>query len=350
MTVGEKAKKRLEEFVPEINAKVEEYFDMELRKEFGFNAKQKQLVRKILEHSREFLLRKQKKIRPAFVYCSYLLGSKEVDEKVWQAALGVDLVADAAILMHDDFMDRDDLRRGGLSTHAFFREQMGGDEHVGDVIAVNVGDAMLCLGFELVVGTGNTDAAQVLMRGIANTAFGQAYDISLEAFGNWTEEDVLDLHRAKTAIYTYENPLFVGAHLAGLPKPAFEVLREYSRDGGVAFQLQDDILGVFGDPGKTGKSADSDLKQGKCTLLVLKALDRPEVRKVWGNRQATREELDRAKQAIVDCGSYDYSKKLAAELAAKAAKTAEKLRGLKLNPDAIDYIQGVAEYMVTREV
>ena len=212
------------------------------------------------------------------------------------------------------------------------------------------------LGLELIADIGNTKATKQMLRGIANTGFGQAFDVTLEAFMNWTEEDVIVLHRAKTAIYTYENPLFVGAYLANLPEKVLGILHDYAMNGGVAFQLQDDILGVYGEPEKTGKSADSDLKQGKCTLLVLNALQKgskeqkEKIMKIWGNWTASREDLDAAKIVIKDCGSYEYNRKMASEYAAKAAKTAESLRQLNLNQEAVDYIQGIAEYMVTREV
>ena len=104
----------------------------------------------------------------------------------------------AALLMHDDFMDEDQTRRGGPTTHMYF-----GGGHYGDSMAVDIGDALLCLGFELVED-------KEILRAIVNTAYGQAYDVSLEKFGKWTEDDVLTMHKAKTAIYTYENPLFIG--------------------------------------------------------------------------------------------------------------------------------------------
>ena len=144
--------------------------------------------------------------------------------------------------------------------------------------------------------------------------------------------------------------------MAGLPEEALKILHDYAMDGGVAFQLQDDILGVFGTPEKTGKSADSDLLQGKCTMLVLKVFNggttgqQNAVRKVWGKPEAPRQDLDNAKQAIIDSGSLKYSNDLAREYAAKAAKTASGLRNLDLNSESIDYIQGIAEYMVNRKV
>lgn len=223
-------------------------------------------------------------------------------------------------------------------------------------MGINVGDTILCMGYEKLLDCGNGSIMRQMFRSITNTAHGQSYDLSLEAFGHWNEDDVITLHRAKTAIYTYENPLKIGGLLAGLSSEAFQILHDYAMDGGVAFQLQDDILGVFGTPEKTGKSADSDLLQGKCTMLVLKIFNdgtpaqQKTVKKVWGKIEASRKDLDAAKQAIIDSGSLHYSNGLARRYAMKAAKTAAKLRDLHLNSEAIDYIQGIAEYMVNRDV
>jgi len=353
--LGMKAKKTLEEFVPVIDSKIVIEIEKEIGKKFGFNQRQKQVVKEALEHGKEYILRPTKRLRGSFVIYGFKLGGGRPDEKIWRAAVGIELVH-AALLMHDDFMDGDEQRRRGVTTHRYFEQKFGGDAHLGEAMAVTVGDALLCIGFELIQDTGNAAAMKQVLRGITNTAWGQGYDVTLEAFTHWTQEDVLVLHRAKTAVYTYENPLFAGTFLAVLPDGVRNILKDYSRDGGIAFQLQDDILGVYGDPAKTGKSADSDLKQGKCTLLVLKVFEegteqqKTAVRRVWGKRDAGREELDAAKVAIKDSGSYEYSKNLAMGYAAKAAKTAEKLRELKLNPEAIDYIQGIAEYMTEREV
>jgi geranylgeranyl diphosphate synthase type I len=256
--------------------------------------------------------------------------------------------------MMDDFMDQDLIRRGGQTTHKFYESKPNGNAHYGESMAVNIGGVILNLGYELLLDSGSTAAMHQMLRGIANTFYGQSYDVTLEREKVWTEEDVLSLHRAKTGLYTYENPLVIGALLAEQNSEVIQLLKSYSADGGVAFQLQDDILGVFGSAEKTGKSADSDLMQGKCTLLVLKAFEskthKPVVQKVWGDPNATRADLDAAKQAIIDSGSLDYSRELAKKLAANAAITANKLRKLNLTNEAVDFIQGIAEYMVIREV
>ncbi|KKR68453.1 MAG: hypothetical protein UU09_C0008G0004 [Microgenomates group bacterium GW2011_GWA2_40_6] len=350
------AKQTLINFIPLIDSKLNEFWDQEIAKNFGFNQKQKNLVKKMLLHAKEHNLRAAKRIRGAFVFYAYQLG-KSTDDRIWDAAIGVELVH-TALLMHDDAMDQDDVRRGRPTTHKFFEN---GDSHYGESMAYDLGDAVLSLGYEQVLNSKfDSDlvikATQKLLRGITGTAHGQAFDISLEKLSSWTEDDVITLHRAKTALYTYENPLFIGAILAGLKGKVFDVLHDYSMDGGVAFQLQDDILGVFGDPEKTGKSADADLLQGKCTLLIshiLKAGSASQIvalKKVWGKRSAPKSDIDLAKTAIIDSGSLDYSKKISKDYAAKAVKTAEELRNLKLNPEAIDFIQGVADYMVNRDL
>lgn len=351
------AKETLMKFVPLIDEKLKKYWDEEMALNFGYNQKQKDLVAKMLNHAMEHNLRPAKRIRAAFVYYGHMLG-KPVAENIWKPAMAVELVH-TALLMHDDMMDQDLARRGQPTTHKFFEN---GDSHYGESMAVDVGDGVLELGQELLIGADYEPklvikASQKLLRGITNTAWGQAYDITVEKIiEQCSEDDVITVHKAKTAIYTYENPLFIGAILAGLKGEVFDILTDYSMDGGVAFQLQDDILGVFGDPEKTGKSANSDLLQGKVTLLILKTFKDGSgeqieaVKKVWGKRLATADDIDKAKQAIIDSGSLQYSRDISKNYARKAVETAQKLRDLNLNSEAIDFIQGVAEYMVEREV
>lgn len=350
------AKQTLIDFVGVIDKKLEKYWQEELKRDFGFNEKQKELVRKILVHATEHNMRPAKRIRGALVYYGYMLG-KPFCESIWDACMSVELVH-TGLLMLDDFMDQDDIRRGLPTTHKVFEN---GDLHYGESMAVMIGDIALTLGYELVLNSDfNSDvkikATQKLLRGVTNTAYGQCYDVTLEKMNNLVEDDVITLHKAKTVIYTYENPLYIGAILAGLDNDVLKILTEYSMDGGVAFQLQDDILGVFGDPEKTGKSANSDLLQGKVTLLILKTLSKGNeqqmeaLKKVWGKRTASSEDIVAAKQALIDSGSLDYNRKMSVDYAKKAVVSAEKLRNLQLNKEAIDFIQGIAEYMVNREV
>lgn len=354
--MGKLAKLNLEKLAKEADSRLEAYWDEEVGNSFGFNETQKELVRKMLLHAREHNLRRAKRIRASFIYYSFLLSGK-VDERIWRAAEAVELVH-TALLMHDDFMDKDLVRRGEPTTHVYFAD---GDQHYGDSMAVNVGDAVLCLGFERLLVSGFESekvnlATKQLLRGITNTAYGQAYDTSLAKLGEMTEEKVMSLHRAKTAIYTYENPLLIGGILAGLDKETMEVLHDYSVEAGIAFQLQDDVLGIYGDEEKTGKSANSDLLQGKVTLLVSKTVEvgtenqRKDLMKVWGKAASKMEDIEKAKAAIKESGAYKYSVEVARGYAKRASEKVSTLRGKGLNEEAVDYLEGIALYMVEREV
>ena len=351
-------KQTLMDFVGKIDKRLVSYWDEQLAHDFGFSETQKKLVRKILLHASEHNLRPAKRLRGSFVYFASRMSGEE-ENFAWEAALALELVH-TALLMHDDVMDGDDVRRGKPTTHKYFET---GDVHYGESMAYNVGDAVLCLGFELLAKS-KVDpqrvliASQKMLRSIAETSYGQAYDVTLEKMHTgWDDDDIIALHKAKTAIYTYENPLCIGAHLAGITdQTIFTILREYSLDGGVAFQLQDDILGLFGDSEKTGKSSDSDLTHGKCTLLISHCLSEGTTAQIdalklaWGNRHATSEQIRLAKQAIKDSGSLDYSNNISRDFAAKAAQTASKLRTFGVLEESVAYLEGVAMYMVDREL
>ena len=229
-------------------------------------------------------------------------------------------------------------------------------------MACCLGDTLMALGYEELLKLNFDDrivkkAMVKLLRGITHTTYGQAFDVSLEKMDNWSENDVISLHSAKTAIYTYENPLLIGGILAGLEKPILDILSKYSMYGGVEFQLQDDILGIFGDEKKTGKSSNSDLIHGKRTLLILKTLElgnkeqQEDIKKVWGKGINDEELVSRAKKAIIESGSLDYSKKLINVYAEKSIETAKELHKFKnLNSEAIEFITELSHYLANREV
>lgn len=357
-SIGRSAKHSLDDFIALIDPRLDEYWRSELDRRFGFNEGQRRLVSEMIAHAHEHNIRPAKRLRASFVYYAYLLNRPEIDERIWRVAMSVELVH-TALLIHDDFVDEDTSRRGKPTTHVYFGMT---DKHYGNSMAVMVGDMVLCAGYQLLVESGFTgtplvDAMSKMLRGIMDTSCGQAYDISLQRLRHkWSEDDVIALHKAKTSIYTYENPLLIGALLGDLSRDAFPILHNYAMDGGVAFQLQDDILGVFGDPEHTGKSADSDLLQGKATLLVMKVFLEGSnaqvhaVEKVWGRHHATRADIEDAKQAIIDSGSLRYSKAVSREYALRAVKSAMDLRRLQLDTGSITYLQGIAQYMVERDL
>ena len=228
-------------------------------------------------------------------------------------------------------------------------------------MALNVGDIDLLAGHQILGECAFAEKLKLaalnrMLRGVINTGFGQAFDVTLEAKGKAVEKDIFDLHLAKTAIYTYENPLHVGALLAGANESDLKSLSKYAIPGGVAFQLQDDILGLYGDPAKTGKPAHSDLRQGKMTLLVIYALKHgspaqvTRLKQIWGKRDLTQAEAEEARKIVKDTGSLDYSRDVSRSWAKRAQKAIPDMINRGWNKEAIHYLDGIAQYMVERDI
>ncbi len=360
------AKAALENFVTKIEKVLESYFNNEIANVFGVSKKEKDLSTHIWKHIKEHNLRPAKRLRGSFVYYGYKLLDGKKRKDILNAAMSIELIH-TALLIHDDFMDQDDTRRGKPTTHEYYKSYHTNNKfrfnpfHYGESMAVTVGDVALLAGHELIGKSKfNTErklhALNRTLRGIVNTGLGQAFDITLEGKGVASEKDITDLHLAKTAIYTYENPLHVGSVLAGAKMNDLDLISKYAIPGGIAFQLQDDILGLYGDPIKTGKPAHSDLRQGKMTLLITKALEfgsktqQKRLREIWGKRDLTESEANEARKIVRDTGSLEYSHKVSVKWAKKAQKAIPEMKKRKWNEEAIYYLDGIAQYMVERDV
>ncbi|MCW2817726.1 MAG: Polyprenyl synthetase [Marmoricola sp.] len=190
----------------------------------------------------------------------------------------------ASALVHDDLMDASDVRRGRPSTHRAFeqlhREQRwtAGSEQYGASAAILLGDLLLSWSDEM-LRTCGLPAEQVLAAlgyfDLTRTEVvaGQFLDVSVQARGTADVDTAMTVLRYKSAKYSIERPLHIGAALGGATPEVVDQLSRFGLPLGEAFQLRDDLLGVFGDPEVTGKPAGDDLVEGKRTVLVALALD-----------------------------------------------------------------------------
>jgi geranylgeranyl diphosphate synthase, type I len=226
------------------------------------------------------LLAGGKRLRAAFCYWGWRGAGGADCPGIFAAAAALELLH-AGALVHDDLMDASDTRRGQPSLHRQFEAwhtaagYRGSPQAFGMGSAILLGDLLLCWTDELYHGSGLPGEA--LLRGrpvldlMRTEVFaGQYLDLFGQAGGDGTVESALRVVEFKTAKYTIERPLHLGAALAG-PAGQEAVAAAYAAYGlplGVAFQLRDDILGVFGDPGQTGKPAGDDLREGKRTVLL----------------------------------------------------------------------------------
>ncbi|HET7311837.1 MAG TPA: polyprenyl synthetase family protein [Mycobacteriales bacterium] len=230
-----------------------------------------------------FLLDGGKRLRPAFCYWGHRAAGGPDSEPIVRAAASLELLQ-ACALMHDDVIDRSDTRRGAPSVHRRFaalhrsEEWRGDPEGFGQAAAILLGDLALIWADTMLARSGfPPDAFQHAlpiwdaMR--IEVMCGQYLDVVEQARGGGSVERALRVARLKSAKYTIERPLHLGAVLAGGGEQLMSALSDYGLPLGEAFQLRDDVLGVFGDPEVTGKPAGDDLREGKRTALVALALD-----------------------------------------------------------------------------
>jgi geranylgeranyl diphosphate synthase type I len=264
-----------------------------------------------------------KRLRPAFAYWGWRgatpTGHAEDEAAVLTAVAALEFVH-ASALVHDDVMDGADTRRGRPATHIGFAarhavENLTGDgELFGTGAAILVGDLALVWSDELLRCSGLSPAALSRARIVWDTmrtevTAGQYLDLLRAAGGLPGPDGALKVARYKSAGYTVQRPLQLGAAIAGAGADVVEAYTAIGLPLGEAFQLRDDVLGVFGDPAVTGKSADDDLREGKQTLLVALAEEATDdagrrlLQERLGNADCGPEQFDALRQLLRTTGS-----------------------------------------------
>lgn len=297
------------------------------------------------------LLAGGKRLRPAFCYWGWRAAGGEDCPEIFTAAAALELLQ-ASALIHDDVMDASDTRRGRPAVHRQFaaRHQASGNcgsaEQFGTGAAILIGDVLLTWTDELYHSSGF--GPEVLRRGQpalnamrTEVAAGQYLDLVNQAARGTSVAAALRVITYKTAKYTIERPLQMGAALAAGPGPAAdslaEVCTEYGIPLGIAFQLRDDVLGVFGDPARTGKPVSGDISEGKRTVLIALAEERASVRQAellerhLGDRALTEAAAAEVTAVITDTGALAECEAL---IAANVKEAVSALDGAPMNEEA----------------
>ncbi|MGQ1837110.1 polyprenyl synthetase family protein [Kocuria turfanensis] len=306
-----------------------------------------------------------KRLRARLCYWGWrAAGGDPEDPAVVRAGAALELFQSAA-LIHDDVIDRSDTRRGAPSVHRRFEALHA--EHgwsldgpaFGVAAAILSGDLCLSWSEQLFAGAAAPGAARAravfdLMR--SEVMVGQYLDVQGEVAGAGQDragavQRALDVIRYKSAKYSVEHPVVLGAALAGAPEAVLERCSAFALPLGEAFQLRDDVLGVFGDPATTGKPAGDDLREGKRTVLV------GYVRRLGDEEQIARLEaaLGRAdlgesdvaelRAVITGCGALGATEELIDALSAEAFAALDRLGA---GPVPLAALRGLAAAAVRR--
>lgn len=288
----------------------------------------------VAEALEAFVLGGGKRLRPAFAYWGFR-GAGGVDSDQIVAALAALELVQASALIHDDLMDRSDTRRGEPAIHRRFATRhraagwAGNADSFGEAAAVLLGDLCLVWSDTLLNSSGLDPATLARARPVfdemrAEVTIGQYLDVLTQATGNTSVEWAGKVARYKSAKYTVERPLQFGAALAGADESLRAVYSGYGLPLGEAFQLRDDLLGVFGDPAQTGKPAGDDLREGKRTYLIAAAMagadteGRAALARGLGDPHLDAAGVARLRQIIIDSGAVAQTERRIAALTATA--------------------------------
>lgn len=351
----------LKAFKTRLDEKIGAYFDTVIEK----TAKEDPLVEEAVRHMRELVLAGGKRLRAAFMYYGYLGAGGTEEDKILETAVSVELIH-AFLLVHDDIIDRDDLRHGVATLHRRYadfgkRNFPGKDaEHFGNAIAIIMGDMLCAFGNDIIFRSPFPPervfmALSKLQSIVSYTVIGQARDIYMEYKREASEEEILRMYRNKTAKYTVEGPLHLGGILAGADPALLNVFSAYAVPLGIAFQIQDDILGVFGTEKRLGKPIGSDIEEGKITLLVSRARKNGTVRQ--GKRlgellelgiKLAPHDIEEFRTLIRETGALRDAEELAARHIKEGMAALDRMKST-LPARTFDFLSSVADYMLHRE-
>ena len=332
----------LKKFKIKIDRELERFLNGKLRESEKIDPSARRMVKII----KDFVLRAGKRLRPAFVYFAYKACGGKDEEAIIYAAQVSEFLHTMAII-HDDIIDQSEKRRGKPAIH----------KSLGINTAILAGD--LCFVFADEVFTRSTFEDRIIKkaRKIYNLSrqeviFGQYLDVLAPEEKRVDEEKIMKILEYKSGKYTIERPLHLGAVLANASQKDSEVFSCYGIPLGIAFQIQDDILGMFGQEKKVGKPIDSDLKEGKKTLLVIKALEKlkgeekKKFLRLLGNKNCRLEDLEWVRRMIKKTGALDYSRELAKNVIKKANKA---VKNYSFQKEGKQYLLGIADYMLARK-
>ncbi len=357
-TISADVNSLLAHYQTQINERLEEFFDKKVEEASRIS----NYPREVVIGTKEYTLRGGKRLRPIFCILGYKCLTDHNLEAIIAASISLELMQ-SSLLVHDDIMDEDELRRGKKTFHIVYEnlcERRFGKNKArrfGENIAIVAGDLLEAYGEEVLAKS--SFKSDYVKRALATYAeivkkvgYGQILDITAERKGSFSEDDILTIHKLKTASYTIEGPLHIGALLAGADEADLQILSAYGVPLGLAFQIQDDILGLFGSEEKMGKPVGSDVREGKKTLLILHALERCTedekelLTKALGNERVTVEEIDTVRAIVQRTGSLDYSKKLVAEMTDKAVQA---IKISDFRTEAKDSLINIADFIGNRE-
>lgn len=277
----------------------------------------------LFKNIKDFVLRDGKRVRPILFVIGYLGFAKKIAANLYTSALAIELLHDF-LLVHDDIIDKSETRRGKPSMHAMLNNFCAKQKNIkfnGQDLALIVGDVMYAMSIHAFLAINEKmERKENALRSFINAAMltgsGEFIELisGIKDISKITRDDILKIYDYKTAYYTFSSPLSTGAILAGANKSQADKLFKYGVYLGRAFQINDDMLSIFGDERKMGKSGLTDLQESKKTLVLWYAYHNSSpknmllIKNILGKKNVTRSDLMKIREAVSQAGTVEFMK------------------------------------------
>ena len=335
--------------------RLEIFFNEEISKAKKVNPS----VAEVTENLRNFVLRGGKRLRAALLITTYELFGGTKQESIIDFACSMELTH-SALLVHDDIIDDDDLRRGEKTVHRLYADRLGKSieisNYFGKSSALLAGDILSHLSIGLFLQMDFTTKEKIeiityLQDRMFETGIGQFLDINFSDGPNLPATPTEIILTLKTTGYTTLSPIYCGALLAGAGDHVYSTLDKYAHLIGQAFQVQDDILGFFGKQETIGKPVGSDFREGKLTpitkllLAKVKKEEKKFIKSLFGQDKISVDDFTKVQKIAanlkIDTEVSDKAKKLIqqAQITIKTSRLPEKVK---------DFFSQTAEYIIER--
>lgn len=282
---------------------------------------------------KEFILRKGKRVRPLLFIIGYLGYAKKEVPALYTSALSLELLHDF-LLVHDDIIDKSDTRRGKPSMHKMLNNYLHRYKEAkfsGQDLTIVLGDVIYAMGLVAFLSVkarqAHKEAAlKKLIEAVLYTGSGEFIELTygLKNIEAISKEDIYKIYDLKTACYTFSTPLSMGALLAGANRKEADKLFKFGSCLGRAFQIKDDIQGIFADEGIIGKSNLTDLQEGKKTILIWLAYnnsghkEKKTIKQILLKKTIAHTDLLKMQQLIISSQATEEAKKEIIRLIEKA--------------------------------
>ncbi len=318
------------DYLQQIGTDINESLRQELKK---WNSGVSQVSSKLLPLTKTFISSSEggKRLRGTLVQLGYDLGGGEKSEDILKISTAIEIFQ-TAILAHDDIIDKSMLRRGKKTLY----QALGGD-HEAIAQTICLGDIGFFIANRLIAETNFSNKNKIKALGafsemFINTVLGEMLDVKLASRKQkYGLNDVITIYKFKTAYYTIVYPLLIGAILADGDDKLLYQLKLLGENLGIAYQIQDDVLGVFGNEKELGKSVTSDVAEGKVTILYIIAaekssgLSKKVLRDYYGHGEINEEDLEKVKQLFISTGALDFAQNYSQRLVSEAHKIIQRM-------------------------